>query len=65
MSKTLFQNKDFNMVIRLEIIKALREILDDPDFGLEFTDYAKKRLRQAQKSKGKGIPLSEIKKKYY
>lgn len=65
MPKTLFQNKEINAIIRSEIITALREILDDPDFGLEFTEKAKKRLRQALIAKQKGISFSEIKKKYY
>lgn len=65
MSKTIFQNKDMNLIIRHEVVKALRDILEDPDFGLELTEYAKKRIRQAQKSKGKGIPLPKIKRKYY
>lgn len=65
MSKTVFQNKEINAVIRSEIITALREIIDDPDFGLEFTEKAKKRLRKALITKEKGISFSEIKKKYY
>ena len=65
MSKTLIQNKEISAIVRLEIVMALREIIDDPDFGLEFTEKAKKRLRLALIKKQKGIPLSEIKKKYY
>lgn len=65
MSKTFLQNKEINTIIRQEIVMVLREIIDDPDFGLEFTEKAKKRLRRALSFKQKGIPFSEIKKKYY
>lgn len=65
MLKTLLQNKEINVIIRREIIMALREIIDDPDFGLEFTEKAKKRMRLALVKKQKGISFSEIKKKYY
>ena len=65
MEKAVFQNKEISALVRKEVAKALREILDDPDFGLELTEYAKKRLHRALKSKGKGMPFSEIKKKYY
>ena len=47
------------------IAHSIREILDDPDYGLELKESFKKKLRVAQKSKGKGIPLAEIRKKYY
>ena len=47
------------------ITHSIREILDDPDYGLELTEGVKKKLRAAQRSKGRGIPLAEIRKKYY
>jgi len=47
------------------IMKAVQEVLNDSDFGLELTVIAQKRLREAQKSKvQKNIPFEEIKKKY-
>ena len=47
------------------IMKAVQEVLNDPDFGLELTMRAQKRLREAQKSQvQKSIPFEEIKKKY-
>ena len=64
MPQTLTHTREVTDIIRQEVIKVLREMLSDPDFGLELTAYAKKRLRQTMKSKGKGIPFSEIKKKY-
>ena len=47
------------------IMRAVQEVLNDPDFGLELTARAKKRLREAQKSKTqRTIPFEDIKKKY-
>lgn len=46
------------------ISQAIGEILTDPDFGLEMTEYMKKRLERARKYKGKLVPFSEIKKRY-
>lgn len=52
--------QELKAVISQEIVA----ILEDPDFGLELSVYAKRRLLVAQKSKSKTIPFSEIKKKY-
>ena len=46
------------------IIQTIMEILNDPDFGLELTEQAKKRLRAASRISQKTTPLSVIKKKY-
>lgn len=51
--------------IKSFIVRAIEEVLNDPDFGLELTERAKRRLRQATGSKRKNIPFSEIKKSYY
>ena len=51
--------------LRAFIAQSIREILDDPDFGLELKEVAKKRLRAARKSKGRGISLADVRKKYY
>lgn len=50
--------------IKSFIVRAIQEVLNDPDFGLELSKKAKKRLRQAAVSKQKTIPFSEIKKSY-
>ena len=47
------------------IVQAIQDIISDPDFGLEFTEGAIRRLKQASAKRIKTIPLSEIKKKYY
>lgn len=46
------------------IVEAIKEVLEDSDFGLELTEKAKKRLLGSMKSPKKRISLSEIKKKY-
>ena len=46
------------------IVRAVHEVLSDPDFGLELTDRAKRRLLLTKEFKGKGVSFSEIKKKY-
>ena len=50
--------------LKAYIAESIREILEDPDFGLELTERAKRRLRASSKS-SKRAPLSAIMKKYY
>lgn len=47
------------------IVHAIKDIVSDPDFGLELSESAKKRLRKEKVLNGKTVPFSEIKKKYY
>ena len=49
--------------IKAFIIQTVYQVLNDPDFGLELTEKAKKRLHRAFKQKT--ISFSEIKKKHY
>ena len=60
---TLLSLKNINSLKPL-IIQAVEEVLGDPDFGLELTDKAKRRLRVAKKQNGVTIPLSQIKNRY-
>lgn len=46
------------------IAQAIRDIMSDPDFGLELTSGAKKRLARARASKRR-VSLAEIKERYY
>ena len=57
--------KKLNKEVKTFIVRAVHEVLNDPDFGLELTAQAQKRLRQASASKQKTVPFSEIKKKHY
>ena len=50
--------------VRAFVMRAVSEVLSDPDFGLELRTQAKKRLREANLYNGKTISFSEIKRKY-
>lgn len=52
--------------LRSLVTEVVQEVLNDPDFGLDLSETAKKRLRQVLKPKtGSRISLSEIKRRYY
>ncbi len=61
------KNKSLGIGIEVKtfILHALQEVLRDPDFRLELTSKADRRLKQAVAYKGKTISLSEIKKKNF
>jgi len=65
MATTTQKHENIRPELKAFIAHSIREILDDPDYGLELTEAFKKKLKAAQRSKSKGIPLSEIRKKYY
>ncbi len=50
--------------IKSLIAQTVIDVLNDPDFGLELTEKAKRRLRDASLPNKKMIPLSVIKRKY-
>ena len=50
--------------LRAMIAEAAQEVLSDPDFGLELSSTAKKRLLQARLALRKTSSLSAISKKY-
>jgi hypothetical protein len=56
--------KKIDPALKVYIAEAIQEALNDPDFGLELTDYAKKRLRAAMKDKRPGKSLARILAKY-
>jgi hypothetical protein len=59
------KHKAISPEIKAYIAETVYEALHDPDFGLELTEYAKKRLRAALKnSNKKGISLQEAREKY-
>ena len=43
------------------IVEAIRDIVSDPDFGLELTERAKERLQKVRSANGITISLAEIK----
>lgn len=62
-TKTASKN-DISPELKAYIENAIEEALNDPDFGLELTAYAKKRLQHASRKKQKWISFEEIKRKY-
>jgi len=50
--------------LRAYIAESVREVLADPDFGLELTDEMKRRLRATQKSSRRAyVSLATIRKR--
>jgi hypothetical protein len=65
MSKTV-ANEKIQVMVKRQVAHALREILTDPDFGLELSLPTAKRLAKSAKSfkSGSYKPLGEILKQY-
>ncbi len=61
---TTLEIKNIDNQIKALVSSAIFDIFNDPDFGLELSAKAKKRLSTSSKN-GKTISLSEIKKKYF
>lgn len=63
MEKTLTAPiKNIHTVVRKEVVDVMREILSDPDAGLELTSYFVRRLRKSVRDKkaGKLTPLDKV-----
>ncbi len=58
--------KDFRSIAREEVVSAMREVLSDPDAGLELTSGFTKRLEKSvqDKEENKVATLSEAFKEY-
>ena len=58
--------KKVHQEVKTLITRVVQEVLYDPDFGLELSEEAKRRLRKAKMRlpRQKTMPFSEIKKKY-
>jgi hypothetical protein len=67
MARTLLQDKKLNSLIRQTIIETIREIFNDPDYGLPLSIRTAQRLKKSIKSKkaGRVISLKEILNKQY
>ncbi len=55
--------KKMSNQIKALVSSAVFDVFNDPDFGLDLSTKAKKRLSISSKN-GKTFPLSQIKKKY-
>ncbi|HXK38780.1 MAG TPA: hypothetical protein VJ043_01685 [Candidatus Paceibacterota bacterium] len=60
MSVKELQNRNVSPALRAVIADSIQEILGDPDFGLELTAYAKRKLSASFKDTRRGKTLSEI-----
>ncbi len=58
------KSKHISPELKTYIAETVYEVLHDPDFGLELTEYAKKRLRASMKKNQKTIPWEEVVRKY-
>ena len=67
MTKIMLRNKKLNSLIRQTIIETIREIFNDPDYGLPLTSQTILRLKKSMKSKkaGRIISFGKILKDYY
>ena len=65
MSNVLTIPKKIPGAIRGLIAQAMQDVLSDPDFKLELTALAKKRLLKEQTDKSKRVSFAEIKKRHY
>lgn len=66
MAKITLRNKKLNNLVRQTVIETVRDIFNDPDYGLPLTHQTIRRLKKSMKSKkaGRVISLEEILKKY-
>ncbi|MDO8553102.1 MAG: hypothetical protein Q7S01_06315 [bacterium] len=64
MSVKELQKRNIDPALRAVIADSIQEILGDPDFGLELTTSAKRKLKVAIKDTRKGKTLAEIRAKY-
>ena len=54
-----------NPDLKAFIATSIKEVLDDPDFGLELSEATKRRLRATKTKKQKWISHTNLKKKLY
>ena len=66
MVKAIIQNQKINKFIRRAVLEAIREIFNDPDYGLPLTLPTIQRLKKSIRSKKSGriIEFEDILKKY-
>ena len=50
--------------VKVFVSQAVRDVLEDPDFNLELSVEAKKRLRRVSAVRKRNISLADIKRKH-
>lgn len=63
MATVTASKKELTKEIKTFIVRAVNEALSDPDFGLELSENAKKRLRKSS-VKRRTVSFPDIKKRY-
>ena len=61
MPKIIVEEQEINSIVKKAVAQAWQHFFNDPEFGLEFKDWVKRRLA---KKPEKLVPLKEIKEKY-
>ena len=64
MNTAFAKSRKVELQLRAYIAESVREVLDDPDFGLELSAATKRRLKKIQTQPEKYIPLATVLKKY-
>ena len=66
MAKTITENKKLDARIRTQVIGVMREVLSDPDAGLEVTPEFSTKLKQSVKDEkaGRIMPLAKVFEEY-
>lgn len=66
MQQSFAQNHKLDSLVRQQVVSSLREILSDPDFGLNLKPTAFQKLRKSIRSKkaGRYRSLEDVVKKY-
>ena len=59
------ENKKITPVIKAFIVETIKDVLEDPDFGLELSTKSKNRIKEIPTLLKKKVSLADIKKKYY
>ena len=61
---TTTRQQKIGVELKAVIAHSVREVLEDPDFGLQLTERANRRLRAVRSRRQKWTPLSIVVKKY-
>ena len=58
-------NQKVDFALKSLVLETVSSVLSDPDYGLEVKTSFAKKLLSIKRSAGKGISLTEAKKKYW
>ena len=58
------RKKTLGPELRALVAETVHEVLNDPDFGMELTTSARKKLLASMDKKQKMVPWEEVRRKY-